>query len=531
MGWEEGWEAGLSEVNNQGPPVGKQDGPGPDILRCESETIQDESETIQGESETIQDESETIIDESETILDETDSIKSESETIQGESKSIAEAHGYAAVTEPVQLWSNNTSPGRRQKIGRRSRIWKQMAAAALVLALITGSVAGVSFFNRLNDELGRQSVLVGSLSQQLADQKLALSQSETALGLARDLSSRVDALNRANLSGSTAPDADMTKAVLAQGSTVTDIARQVGPSVVGIRMTMTMNSRRYQANQATSEGSGIIISADGYIMTNYHVVSYADPKAGNSKATTLEVFLPDGRSEKAKFVGGDSENDLAVVKIDLTKLSVAALGNSKELQVGELAVAIGNPLGMEFAGSVTVGVVSALNRKVAGQEGSLNLIQTDAAINPGNSGGALVNSRGQVIGINSAKISQTGVEGLGFAIAIDDARPIVQSLILYGYVKNRPYLGITGQDITDVMATMYNVPVGVYVTEIDPASGAAKAGVRTGDIITEVAGKPVTTMAELNLVKKAYKAGDTVTFTLMRDTQKLTVKVVFSEAK
>jgi serine protease Do len=406
-----------------------------------------------------------------------------------------------------------------------------MAAAALVLALITGSMAGVSFFNRLNDELGRQSVLVGSLSQQLADQKLALSQSETALGLARDLSSRVDALNRANLSGSTAPDADMTKAVLAQGSTVTDIARQVGPSVVGIRMTMTMNSRRYQANQATSEGSGIIISADGYIMTNYHVVSYADPKAGNSKATTLEVFLPDGRSEKAKFVGGDSENDLAVVKIDLTKLSVAALGNSKELQVGELAVAIGNPLGMEFAGSVTVGVVSALNRKVAGQEGSLNLIQTDAAINPGNSGGALVNSRGQVIGINSAKISQTGVEGLGFAIAIDDARPIVQSLILYGYVKNRPYLGITGQDITDVMATMYNVPVGVYVTEIDPASGAAKAGVRTGDIITEVAGKPVTTMAELNLVKKAYKAGDTVTFTLMRDTQKLTVKVVFSEAK
>ncbi len=452
-----------------------------------------------------------------------------------EQQDEAVLHATESEPKPFLLRDDGRDAGSRRNIARKPNLWKRVAAFVLVLALLAGSAVGASLFNRMNGELSRQLVLIGTLSLQLEDQgraltqtEKALSQTETALVATRDLSARLDALS---LAGKAIPDANLSKTTVAQGSTVTDIAKKVGPSVVGIRMTMTTNSRRYQANQNTSEGSGIIISADGYIMTNYHVVSYADPKAGNSKGTTLEVFLPDGRSAKARFVGGDSENDLAVVKIDLTLLPAAVLGNSAELQVGELAVAIGNPLGMEFAGSVTVGVVSALNRRIDGQEGSLSLIQTDAAINPGNSGGALVNAKGQVIGINSAKISQAGVEGLGFAIAVDDARPIVQSLILYGYVKNRPYLGITGQDITDVMAAMYDVPVGIYVTEIDPASGASKAGVRTGDIITGVAGKPVTTMAEINSMKKAYKAGDTVTFSLVRDTAKLTVNVTFTEAK
>lgn len=414
---------------------------------------------------------------------------------------------------------------------RRSRkpgLWKRMAAVALVIALIAGSG---TLYGQMNNALSKQAAVISSLSKQVADQQLAITKTDSVLGLTKDLATKAEALNNTNPATKAAPGTALSQATLTQGSSVTEIAKTVGPSVVGIRMTVTGNGQGFQGSQGASEGSGIIISSDGYIMTNYHVVSNADPKSGSSATTTLEVFLPDGRSAKAKFVGGDSENDLAVVKVEFTGLPVAKLGNSADLQVGELAVAIGNPLGMEFAGSVTVGVVSALNRKIDGQEASLNLIQTDAAINPGNSGGALVNSKGLVIGINSAKISQTGVEGLGFAIAIDDAKPIVNSLILYGYVKNRPYMGINGQDITDVMASTYNVPVGVYVTNVDPASGAAKGGITKGDIITGINDKPVTSMADINAIKKAYKPGNTVTVNLMRDTTKMSVKVTFTEAK
>jgi len=411
---------------------------------------------------------------------------------------------------------------------RKPGLWKRIAAVALALALITGSG---TLYGQMNNSLNKQAAIIGNLSKQVADQQVAIAKTDSVIGLTKDLATKVEALNNTNPATKAAPGNALSQAALTQGSTVTEIAKTVGPSVVGIRMSATGNGQGFQSGQGTSEGSGIIISSDGYIMTNYHVVSSADPKSGSSATTTLEVFLPDGRSAKAKFIGGDSENDLAVVKVDFTGLPVAKLGNSADLQVGELAVAIGNPLGMEFAGSVTVGVVSALNRKIDGQEASLNLIQTDAAINPGNSGGALVNSKGLVIGINSAKISAAGVEGLGFAIAIDDAKPIVNSLILYGYVKNRPYMGINGQDITDVMASTYNVPVGVYVTNVDPASGAAKAGIVKGDIITGINDKPITSMADINAVKKAYKPGDTVTVNLMRDTTKLSVKVTFTEAK
>lgn len=436
-------------------------------------------------------------------------------------------------------------------IRRRFR-WKRAGAVLLAVTMIGGATAGVTgAYGSLNGQIERQAALIEALNGKLASQENALAaasgsidetrtaidETKTALAEAQDaleLAAKAEALS--NVGGSDAANAThaaLSQTTLTKGSSVTDIAEEVGPSVVGIRMTVTTsNARRFQTgNQQSSEGSGIITSSDGYIITNYHVVSYADPKSGYGDRTTLEVFLPDGRSAKATFVGGDSENDLAVLKIGLTGLKAAALGTSANLEVGELAVAIGNPLGMEFAGSVTVGVVSALNRKIDGEESSLNLIQTDAAINPGNSGGALVNSQGQVIGINTAKISETGVEGLGFAIAIDDAKPIISSLIAYGYVKNRPYLGITGQDITDVMAQMYNVPVGIYVTEADTAGGAYKAGIRAGDIITGIAGKTVSTMSELNAVKKGYKAGDTVTVDYVRNTQKLSAKVTFTEAK
>lgn len=164
------------------------------------------------------------------------------------------------------------------------------------------------------------------------------------------------------------------------------------------------------------------------------------------------MFLLDGIQAKATYIGGDSKNDLTVIKIELDNLPVAELGDSSQLEVGERAVAIGNPLGMEFAGSVTAGVVSALDRKVTADDKTLNLIQTDVAINPGNSGGALVNSQGKVIGINTIKISVAGVEGLGFAIPINDAKPIINQLIMFGYVKGRPFIGISGREITETIA-------------------------------------------------------------------------------
>lgn len=321
---------------------------------------------------------------------------------------------------------------------------------------------------------------------------------------------------------------------LAKGSDVTAIAKKVGPSIVGIRMSVSTQYSRFfsdTSGQSNGEGSGVIITSDGYIMTNYHVVEYADPKNRNSKNTTLEVFLPDGRQAKARFIGGDSRNDLAVVKIDLTNLPAAELGNSSELEVGEQAVAIGNPLGMEFAGSVTAGVISALNRKIETDDKVLNLIQTDAAINPGNSGGALVNSQGQVIGINTIKISVAGVEGLGFAIPINDAKPIIDQLIMFGYVKGRPVVGISGRDITEIIARQYGVPQGIYIVEVAAGSGAEKAGIKKGDIIVSLAGKEIKTMRELEAVKKNYKAGDTVNVTIYREGTRSTLKLTFSEER
>lgn len=316
-------------------------------------------------------------------------------------------------------------------------------------------------------------------------------------------------------------------------NSITAIAKKVGPSIVGIRM-ITQNPRNWfyrEASQYVEEGSGIIISKDGYIMTNYHVVQYADPRNSTSSNTTLEVFLADDRQATAKFIGGDSKTDLAVIKVDLKKLPAATLGDSSKLEVGELAVAIGNPLGLEFRGSVTAGVISALNRTVSINNKTLNLIQTDAAINPGNSGGALVNSKGEVIGINTAKISVSGVEGLGFAIPINEAKPIIDQLIAFGYVKGRPYIGISGIDITETVSSQYGLPVGVYIYEVMSDGGAAKAGIKKGDVIISMAGNNVKTVKDIESIMKNYKAGDTVSVTVVRNGKNMKLNLTFEEEK
>ena len=314
-------------------------------------------------------------------------------------------------------------------------------------------------------------------------------------------------------------------------SAITKIANQVGPAIVGIRTTLVNNEQFWGGQTANSktEGSGIIISKDGYIMTNYHVVEAANPKNNLNYPVVVEVFLTDKRQAKAKFVGGDALNDLAVLKIDLKDLPVAQLGDSSQLQVGDLAVAIGNPLGMEFMGSVTSGIVSALNRTVTLQDKTLNLIQTDAAINPGNSGGALVNAAGQVIGVNTVKIAESGVEGLGFAIPINTAKPIVNQLIMYGYVKGRPLIGIAGQEITAPVAQYYHLPQGIYVTSVTAGAGAEKAGICKGDIIVRMANQTVKTMSDLDKIKKDYHSGESVSMVVQRGEKQLNLKLKFSE--
>ncbi len=273
------------------------------------------------------------------------------------------------------------------------------------------------------------------------------------------------------------------------------------------------------------QGSGIILSADGYIITNAHVIE---------KATAVQIVLPDDKQTTydAKVIGSDTKTDLAVLKVEATNLNAADIGNSAELNLGETVVAIGNPYGLELQSSVTSGIVSALDRSVVTSNGKMNLIQTDAAINPGNSGGALVNLYGQIVGVCSSKISDLDAEGLGFAIPISDAIPIVKELIAKGFISGRPMIGIQGQDISAQTAMMYGVPTGVYVVYIEEGSSAYKSGLRQYDIITEFNGQTVTSFTDLDVAKDECKAGDTVTIKFYRytDRKTYTAKITLSES-
>ena len=303
-------------------------------------------------------------------------------------------------------------------------------------------------------------------------------------------------------------------------SPVVAIAAKAGPSIVGVKVTYTTQGF-FGMQEADEEGSGIIYSEDGYIITNYHVIE----SAINNEKALVEVSLPnDDTKYEAKVIGGDQTTDLAVIKIDKTGLTKAELGESSKLEVGEMAVAIGNPLGEEFAGSVTVGYISALNRQITTDGRTYNLIQTDAAINPGNSGGALVNSTGKIIGINTVKISVTGVEGLGFAIPIDDALPIIKELIENGKIV-RPYIGVSGIDLDENTAKRNNLVQGIYVAQVLNGSPAKEAGLQRGDVIVKIEGTEVKTMEELNKVKNTKKIGDTITLTVNRNGKETDVKV------
>ena len=280
----------------------------------------------------------------------------------------------------------------------------------------------------------------------------------------------------------------------------------------------------------TAAGSGIIISEDGYVLTNNHVISGADK-------ITVYVNSGDGSEEQsyeATLVGSSESNDIAVLKIDATGLNAAAFGDSDQIEVGELAVAIGNPMG-QVHGSVTAGIISAVEQELTIDDVTINAIQTDAAINPGISGGALFDSYGNVIGIVYAKSSSVSIEGIGYAIPVNNIKDLVAQMINDpDSVKDQTkgsqiMLGITIRDITEDMSKQYSMPVGVYITEVSSMSAAERAGLQKGDIITEFAGETVTSADDLNAIKAKQTSGDTVSVKIDRNGKEMTLDLVIPQ--
>lgn len=309
-------------------------------------------------------------------------------------------------------------------------------------------------------------------------------------------------------------------------------ANKVLPSIVGITVEYTVNSPYYgysMKSSASASGSGVIISEDGYILTNNHIVNTSSTSSyyqvSQANKVTVKLYNDDTIYD-ATIVGTDETTDLAVIKIEKTGLPAAELGNSDSVKVGEFSMAIGNPLGMES--TVTAGIISAVNRTITSDNRNYTVIQTDAAINSGNSGGALVNSKGQVIGINTLKLSGTGIEGIGFAIPINSTVDIYKQLISDGKVK-RPYIGISGRDINEQTAKQYKLVEGVYIVSVEPYSSAEKAGLKSYDVITEVDGKKITSMDELNEIKNSHKIGDIINLKVYRDNNYVDVQITLGE--
>jgi len=314
-------------------------------------------------------------------------------------------------------------------------------------------------------------------------------------------------------------------------NTAISVANKVLPSIVGITVEYRVNSMFGGSSTSEASGSGIIVSSDGYILTNNHVVNSTSSSSYYqiTEATGVKVKLYNDETEySATVVGSDTQTDLAVIKIDKTGLTAAELGDSNSVQVGEFTMAIGNPLGLQS--SISCGIVSAKNREVQDSEtGTIfKLIQTDAAINSGNSGGALVNADGKVIGINTLKLSGTGVEGIGFAIPINSTIDVYNELKTNGKIS-RPYIGIEGVNITEELAKQNNLVQGVYVRTIENFSAAEKAGLKPGDVIIQANGVDIKTMEELNTIKNTHKVGDKITLKINRDGKEQEITLTLQE--
>ncbi|MCI1944600.1 S1C family serine protease [Clostridium luticellarii] len=307
-------------------------------------------------------------------------------------------------------------------------------------------------------------------------------------------------------------NADKAGSENAAQNSVSEVAESVSPAVVGI----SNKAQDYFGLQDLESGSGIIIDSNGYIVTNYHVIQGADK---------VMVKLSSGKILNASVAGVDERSDLALIKVDAKNLPVVRLGDSSKVKVGDTAIAIGNSLGGEFPGSVTKGIISALNRKIEYNGVIYKVIQTDAAMNPGNSGGPLCNIQGDVIGINSLKLgTDSNIEGIGFAITINEAKDIIKSL-MSGEKVSRPDLGISGESVV----SQDNKIQGVYIQQVEKNSGASAAGIKPTDILLELDGKKVKDISDVELILDEHKVGDKIKSKIWRDGNVIYSEITLSQ--
>lgn len=390
-----------------------------------------------------------------------------------------------------------TRPPQKKERKSGKSPWKTVIAAVLVLALVaTGCLITASGVN------SRWEQKTNQITQQLGRQ-------------IDDLQKQIDSAPSGTSGALPAADGlAMTPAQLYQSNV---------DSVVAISCTMQTTAYG-QSVEGTSSGSGFILTEDGYVVTNYHVVQ---------NASNITVTTHTGDEYDATVKGYDATNDVAVLKVEAEGLSAATIGSSGNLSIGDMVVAIGNPLG-RLAATETVGYVSGINREVTTDNTVISMLQTDAAINPGNSGGPLFNMYGEVIGITTAKYSGTtnsgaSIEGIGFAIPIDDVMGIISDLIDYGYVTGA-YMGITVKDNDKEAAAQFGLPTdGAYVVDVTPGSSADKAGIQSKDLITAVDDHKITTRTDLTRTLRNYKAGDTAQVTVVRSGRELTLTITFDE--
>ena len=403
-------------------------------------------------------------------------------------------YSYSSGNQPGQSYDSGsygsgyqygTPPVQERKPEKKKRPGLKIAALALVCALLGGAVGGGVAWAAMNGVRGESTI---SVSNRPATEVVI----QTVDGVKAMSDAEVYAANV--------------------------------NSVVSINVTGTSGTNFFgQPVQTASAGSGFILTPDGYIVTNYHVVENAE---------TVKVSLYNGDEYNARYVGGDEEYDIAVIKIEGSELPAVTLGDSSALNVGDHVLAIGNPLG-ELTFSMSGGMVSSVNRAINVDGTPFNMIQTDTSINSGNSGGPLFNQYGEVVGIVSAKYSSSAggasVEGLGFAIPMNDVVAMIQDIMTNGYITNKPYLGITGGSMTEQMAAQYryDISTGVFVYSVEEGGAADRAGLKMGDVILKVDDNEIKTMEDLTSVKKQYAAGDTSTLTIYREKQETTVELTW----
>ena len=406
-------------------------------------------------------------------------------------------------TEPPRYY---TPPERTVKEPRgkkeKKRVWPKALALCLACILLGGCLGAL-------------------FAERSIDLKIAALQESVKTEMETQISSLREEIHSIKLGNSGAAQSSSGLG----GAQIFEMAKE---QVVGITTEVTYQNFFGMSSSSAVSGSGFVISEDGYILTNYHVIETA-----YSNNLDITVMTYDGTKYTAAIVGFESGNDIAVLKIDATGLSPVAFGNSDEITMGETVYAVGNPLG-ELAYSMSTGTVSGLDREIVTDESvvGINMFQIDAAVNPGNSGGPVYNRLGQVVGVVTAKYSSTGVEGLGFAIPVNDASSIADDLINKGYVTGKAYLGIWLDERYDAMyAEYYNMPLGAYIRAVDQGSCAEKAGLQAGDIITKLGGKEISSYTDLKAAVRNYSAGDSAEVEYYRAGEMLTLTVVFDEAK